>query len=220
MQSWEYLDKSHFISLQDLPKFHNIRLNFYGKGHCFSPKNKLHQVHSNRHLCVNEQSTEHLMGDAFSTEQNHCELAIRTADCLPILIWDQHRIGGIHAGWKGLASGVIQNTLSSFKKSQLKVVIGPSIGPCCFEIGPEVIESFKMQFSSEDFFLASTKGINDRWHLDLNQLALFIFKEYEVPPSSIYTIRECTHHNKKWNSYRRNGANTQHNWSTITRTSS
>src|SRR4051794_32613928 len=80
-------------------------------------------------------------------------IGVRTADCVPILIADQESrtIAAVHAGWRGTASGIaskaVQHLLDSGLKSEsLLVAIGPCIGDCCFEVGPELEPHFRPLF--------------------------------------------------------------------------
>ncbi len=89
-------------------------------------------------------------GDALITAQPGLLLTIRTADCIPILIADPVRraVAAIHAGWRGTVAGIAGKTvqkMTSFFKSDpadLIAAIGPGIGVCCFEVGPEVAAQF------------------------------------------------------------------------------
>lgn len=75
-------------------------------------------------------------------------LLFRFADCVPLLLWDPvHRaVGLVHAGWRGLANGVVRAAVDAFVRharscpEDLWAGIGPAIGPCCYQVGPEVIE--------------------------------------------------------------------------------
>ena len=84
--------------------------------------------------------------DAVWTDQPGVALAVLTADCLPILFCtrDGHHIAAIHAGWRGLAAGVIEATLHSMPgpPEDLLAWLGPAIGPQAFEVGPEVRRAF------------------------------------------------------------------------------
>jgi len=79
-------------------------------------------------------------------------LAIRTADCLPILIADprHHAVAAVHAGWRGVVCEIASRTVEAMtqkfhsKPEDLVVAIGPGIGPCCFEVGPEVAVQFQL----------------------------------------------------------------------------
>jgi YfiH family protein len=85
-------------------------------------------------------------GDALITAEPGLLLAIRTADCVPILLADPVRrvVAAVHAGWRGTVAGILTQTLGQMraeyetKPTDVVAAIGPSIGPCCFEVGPEV----------------------------------------------------------------------------------
>ncbi len=85
-------------------------------------------------------------GDALITDEPGLLLAIRTADCVPILLADPVRrvVAAVHAGWRGTVAGILTQTLGQmrahYETNPLDVVaaVGPAIGPCCFEVGPEV----------------------------------------------------------------------------------
>ena len=78
-------------------------------------------------------------------------IGIRTADCVPILIADPNNraVAAVHAGWRGAAAGIAAGTVERLVQEfgsnpgELLVAIGPAIGPCCFEVGPEVAEQFQ-----------------------------------------------------------------------------
>ena len=105
----------------------------------------LEQVHGNDVAVVDEAGPT-LIADAMLTTTGNLVCCIQTADCLPLFVAavDGSEIAAIHAGWKGLASGVIENTVSrmSTPVSNLAVWLGPAIGPCHFEVGEEVRDCF------------------------------------------------------------------------------
>lgn len=85
-------------------------------------------------------------GDALITREPGLWIAVKTADCLPLLVVDlgQRQVAAIHAGWRGVAGHIIERTLERLKAepTMLRVAIGPGIGACCFEVGPEVAAQF------------------------------------------------------------------------------
>jgi polyphenol oxidase len=89
-------------------------------------------------------------GDASISDQPGIALAVRTADCLPILIADvrNRAVAAVHAGWRGAVTGVVPKTLDAMRDQfgsrpgDLVVAVGPGIGGCCFEVGPEVAVRF------------------------------------------------------------------------------
>jgi YfiH family protein len=118
----------------------------------FSQLATVKQIHSDRVLLVESPGSQG-EGDAMISNLPGVGLAIRTADCLPILIADPRNraVAAIHAGWRGVVSDIASKTIHEMchrfdtKPEDLVVAIGPGIGPCCFEVGPEVAAQF--QFS-------------------------------------------------------------------------
>lgn len=105
----------------------------------------LEQVHGNDVVVVNKAGPT-LAADAMLTTRANLVCCVQTADCLPVFVaaLDGTEVAVIHAGWKGLASGVIENTISRMSTpfSNLAVWLGPAIGPCHFEVGEEVRDCF------------------------------------------------------------------------------
>jgi YfiH family protein len=96
-----------------------------------------------------------------------------TADCLPLLIADRQgrEVCAVHAGWRGLAAGVIENALQRFQCSahELLVWLGPAIGPSAFEVGDEVRELFlNHRQAAESLFTLTRPG---HWLTDIYALA-------------------------------------------------
>lgn len=112
-------------------------------------------------------------GDAAFTCADGVVLAVRTADCLPVLFADRQRrcIAVAHAGWRGLAAGVLEATLGAMASRPADVIawIGPCIGQDAFEVGPEVREAFLAVDPTDT--VAFRRGRGDRWHADLVTLA-------------------------------------------------
>ena len=105
----------------------------------------LNQTHSTDVLELTDKTLEH-DADASWTEQVEKICVVMTADCLPLLVYhpELHRVAAIHAGWRGLLNGVIENTLLAMSPTPEKSVVwlGPAIGPNAFEVGPEVRDEF------------------------------------------------------------------------------
>ena len=109
----------------------------------------LRQIHSDiivradRAGCLDE-------GDALLSDTPGLRVGVKTADCLPILRVDaRHRaVGAVHAGWRGVVSRIALKTVDAMsarwnsQPEDLHAAIGPGIGPCCFEVGPEVAVQF------------------------------------------------------------------------------
>jgi YfiH family protein len=120
-------------------------------------------------------------GDAIYISTAGVAGAVLTADCLPVFFADQEGSSAAvaHAGWRGLADGILENTLACFNLPPQQIVawLGPAIGPCHFEIGEEVREVFLSQtrsylereeMSQRAFTPAGAKG---KWMADLYVLA-------------------------------------------------
>lgn len=132
--------------------------------------------------------------------------AVLTADCLPILLAAESgsEIAALHAGWRGLAAGIIEATLSQLHSppQTLQVWLGPAIGPCHFEVGSEVRAAFVTRQSADaDAFTAH----GDRWQADLYLLARRRLQRLGV--TRIFGGGFCTHcDGERFYSYRRDGS--------------
>ncbi|MGP0076093.1 MAG: peptidoglycan editing factor PgeF [Bryobacteraceae bacterium] len=121
------------------------------------------QVHSNRVLLVRSPGPQG-EGDALMSNLSGIPVVIRTADCLPILIADPRNraVAAVHAGWRGvvceIASKAVEAMTQEFgsKPEDLIVAIGPGIGPCCFEVGPEVAVQFQLTGRTKVDLVATT----------------------------------------------------------------
>ena len=111
--------------------------------------------------------------DALITDQTRMSLLLRYADCVPVLIYDPaHRaMALVHSGWRGTVLGApraaVESLISEFgsRPAELVATVGPSIGPCCYEVGREVVDAVRGAFSGSDAPLSSRPG--GRPHLDL-----------------------------------------------------
>ena len=79
--------------------------------------------------------------DAVLSRETELLVAVRTADCVPIVVWGESVVGAIHAGWRGLAAGIIPKAIGMLKdEGPLRAVVGPAICLDCYEVGQEVVE--------------------------------------------------------------------------------
>ncbi len=132
----------------------------------------LGQVHGTR--CVDAavaQSGE--AADASFTRRRGVVCAVLTADCLPVLLCDERAtvVGVAHAGWRGLAAGVVEATVAAMGEpgEQLMAWLGPAIGPSAFEVGSEVRESFvAADAGAAGAFVPAADG---KWLCDIYRLA-------------------------------------------------
>jgi hypothetical protein len=145
----------------------------------------LRQIHSDiavdadLHGCPSE-------GDALMSDTPGRIVAVKTADCVPILLADDrhHAVAAIHAGWRGTAAGIVRKTIGAMAArwntlpGDLHAAIGPAIGACCYEVGPEVAVQFT--------------GVNQRAHVDLEGANRRQLLESGLDPSRIWTAGLCT----------------------------
>ena len=142
--------------------------------------------------------------DAAVTRQAGRVCAILTADCLPVLLAAESgdRVGAAHAGWRGLAAGVIEATVRALGGSprELLAWLGPAIGPCHFEIGPEVRDRFMREDrGAGPAFEANSRG---RFMADLYVLARRRLERLGV--ERVYGGGACTYaEDNKYFSHRR-----------------
>lgn len=111
--------------------------------------------------------------DASWTRAHRVVCAVQVADCLPVLLADRAAtvVGAAHAGWRGLAAGVVERTIEAMRIRGGDCVawLGPAIGQDAFEVGPEVREAFVA--ADPDAAAAFRPGAAGKWHADLYALA-------------------------------------------------
>jgi len=133
------------------------------------------QVHGNNVAVVGrrEHNTVVPQTDALITQDVGTALLLRFADCLPLLLYDRARkvVALAHVGWRGCVAGVVRNvfqTLQSVfqcKPADFLACLGPAIGPCCYEVGPQLISAVEQAFGTGSGLLL--KQPNGRVHFDL-----------------------------------------------------
>ncbi|CAN0511753.1 unnamed protein product, partial [Scytosiphon promiscuus] len=134
---------------------------------------------------------------------------VQTADCLPVFLASKEgaEIAVVHAGWKGLASGIVENTVAAMTTPKERVVawLGPAIGACHFEVGSEVRAAFLASDALsglERCFAKATKA--DKYMADLYGIARMKLEALGV--HSVSGGDSCTHCDEdKFYSYRRDG---------------
>ncbi|MHA6492514.1 peptidoglycan editing factor PgeF [Pseudomonas borbori] len=162
----------------------------------------LRQVHGV--TVVEADASELLEADASWTATANVACTVMTADCLPVLFCDRAgtRVAAAHAGWRGLAAGVLEATLDAFDcaAEDTLVWLGPAIGPQAFEVGVEVREAFIAQHAEAGAaFVASVNP--GHYMADLYQLARIRLAARGV--SAVYGGDFCTYSDSRFYSYRR-----------------
>jgi len=162
----------------------------------------LSQIHSDK--CLRFDSSE-CEGDALYSNKKNEVCAILTADCLPIFITDilGQEVAVIHAGWKGLLRGIIEQTLKSFDSKNLVAHFGPAISQNSFQVGEEVIDQY---IAKDNSFASSFKTFSGKHYLDLYSAANLVLNNFDIYKISGGT--ECTFKQKdEYFSFRRDGKN-------------
>jgi len=139
-----------------------------------------------------------------------CVVAVRTADCVPILLADQGgaAVAAIHAGWRGACGGVVRATVDAMVREGVDAgTLVAAIGPCCYQVDDRVRDSFlQVQREASSWFVPDGPG---HWRLDLWRSTRDQLVAAGVDPARIAVSGLCTGHDlQRWFSYRREGAGT------------
>lgn len=174
----------------------------------------LDQVHGTRAVAADSCVATPASADASWTRTPGLACAIMTADCLPIMLTDRSGsvVAGIHAGWRGLAAGVIEATVAALPApaATLLAWLGPCIGPDVFEVGPEVRQAFMAdardphdQAAVASCFIPAAAS-SDRLLADLRGLATLRLEKLAV--HAISGESACTYRDAaRFYSFRRDG---------------
>ena len=145
----------------------------------------LKQVHSAD--CVAAEGRRGVLGEGDAVLENTpgAVVAVKTADCIPLLLVDERHcaVAAVHAGWRGTAAQIARRAVEAMQArygtepGDLHVALGPGIGACCFEVGPEVAEQF---------------GREGRAHIDLQEENRMQLLEAGVTAQRIYASNLCT----------------------------
>jgi hypothetical protein len=178
-------DSQNIYRVRPLERFGWLEHGF-GTRHSSPPSAAtLHQVHSD--ICIPARGRTGVLGDGDALLENtpgHL-VAIKTADCIPILLVDEeHRaVAAVHAGWRGTVRGIVKHAVCSMQEefgtrpTKLHAAIGPGIGKCCYEVGAEVAAQF---------------GESGPCHIDLVEANRRQLIEAGVPEPQIYAAHLCT----------------------------
>ncbi len=180
------------------------------------------QIHSDLVRRVDAPPAHPLTGDALVTDVPGLVLAVKTADCLPVLLVDSKKraVAAIHAGWRGMLKRIVEKTVGVLRReygsdpAQLQAAIGPGISACCYAVGDEVRDAFDSQFAyagelfhevmAHDevkerypllFLTARAPGhhpLGRKQHLDMATSAQHQLLEAGIPPAQIFATGKCT----------------------------
>lgn len=167
-----------------------------------------HQVHGDRIAVIDKPGLTRadLEGyDAFICKLPGVAIGVRTADCVPILLYDpvQRVVAAVHSGWKGTVLKIAQKTIGLMKcdfgclPENLRAVIGPAIGPDSFQVGPEVVDKFRHAgFPMTQIWSFRGEGdgspMSGGHHIDLFTANRWILEESGVRDIQVFNIDTFT----------------------------
>ena len=172
---------------------------------------------SNKLISINQiHSTEILItdvpgfydpADGIINKGGNLVSSIKVADCLPVFFINNisKTIGLVHAGWRGISSGIIKEFVKGIETcdenvSDFYVLIGPSIQPCCFEIMDDVLDSFNSKFY--------TQIKKNKFKVNLQAWIIYQLIKFGFSKEKINKINKCTFClDDMYHSYRRDGSN-------------
>jgi YfiH family protein len=181
------------------------------------------QVHGNRVLVIDKETEvssllhkgERPEADAILTNKKGLAIGVLTADCVPVILVDPVKevVGIVHAGWRGTVAEICGKAVTNMRDhfgshtEDISAAIGPSIGPCCYEVGEEVAANFLTGSFQEKVVVTNRAG--GRGKLDLRKANRLLLLESGVEEGNISVSPLCTSCNTDlFFSYRREGAPT------------
>ena len=169
----------------------------------------LKQVHGTLPIWIDQTTAVTPEGDAALCRQQGTVCAVMIADCLPVFLCDTAgtTVGIVHAGWRGLAGGVIEKSIAAMAvdHNQLMAWLGPAIGPDHFEVGADVYEAFVQQDAQAvQAFVPKNSSHEKKWLADIFLLARQRLTSIGI--TEIYGGGICTFSDpERFFSYRRDG---------------
>jgi polyphenol oxidase len=168
---------------------------------------RVRQVHGTTVAVVRRNARRHaghaVLGeaDAIVSDDPEVGVAAQVADCIPMLLADRRRavVAAVHAGWRGTARRIVQRVVEELGRTfgsaphDLIAAVGPSIGPCCYQVGPEVREAFRAAGHEardlERWFAADT---GDRLRLDMWRAIVDQLRTAGIPAAAAHCCGLCT----------------------------
>jgi len=148
---------------------------------------------------------EKTCGDGLVSDRAGVALVIKTADCVPVTFSDGHRIGAIHAGWRGTAAGIVSRLAEHFQPERLFAVIGPAISADNYEVDADLYADWLERDSRLAAFLAPAPAGGSKRLFDLKGMVRDHLLRLGVPSDRIETVPACTYASSL-PSYRRTGS--------------
>ncbi len=172
------------------------------------PAATLSQIHSNIVYRTCGETGRLGEGDALVASTSGIWISIRTADCAPVVLADHRKrvIAVVHAGWRGAVDSILAHAVHRMcadfatSVSDLHAAIGPTIGHCCFEVGPEVARRFQPWFPERN-------DLDRKTEVDLPETLARQLRNLGVNPARIDPSGACTMcGGSRFESFRREGA--------------
>ena len=158
------------------------------------------QVHKTKILQVTRATPKEDMmeTDALVTNESNICIAVMSADCVPILLYDHknNAVGAVHSGWRGTVARILEKSLNEMRRlfgtsgEDVYAGIGPSVSTDSYEVGEEVVQEVKQSFGSSDDLLTPTQ--DNKAKLDLWKANTIQLQEFGVPLKQIEVSNLCT----------------------------
>jgi len=164
----------------------------------------LNQTHSTVVAELNQPTSQVPDADGAVTSTPNVVCCAMTADCLPVLITNTQgtQVAAVHAGWRGLAGGIVENALAQFS-DDVMLWLGPAIGPQAFEVGEDVLQAF-LDYDSNANKAFTPTGHKGKWWADMSLLTRLRMAKIgidQISDSGLCTYQEP----QRFYSYRRDG---------------
>ena len=146
----------------------------------------LNQIHSNKFHYITKKNIykKKFIGDAIITNQKNIPIAVLTADCVPILIYDRKKsmIAAVHAGWKGAFKGIVKKVIKFMikkgcNKNSITVVIGPCIATKNYQVKKDFIDKFLTSDRKNKIFFVNIKN---KTYFSLNKYIYYQLKKLDI----------------------------------------
>ncbi len=149
---------------------------------------------------MTEEGKAVLEGDGLIGQSPGRLLAVLTADCVPVLVADRrtHAVGAFHAGWRGTLGRIAEQGVGAMherygsRPEDLVAAVGPCIRACCFEVGDEVVATFRAQFAYAAELIRGEEQGDGKLHLNLVEANRQQLLEAGVPKENVSIVAECT----------------------------
>lgn len=210
-----FADKQEQVSVEDIKESRfSLTLQNMMQDYGLQRFAVLDQIHAKTGFCFDQTNFSKQIswfeksGDFLITNQSDFGLAVLTADCVPLVLYDPvHKVVGlVHAGWKGAYLGVAQQALSMMHQtygsimSDIECIFGPSARECCYEVTLPFVQDFEKEYPSIAKFVYK----DSKWYFDNNYFLQQLLKKFGIVDDNIYTNNAlCTVCNPQFCSFRK-----------------